>query len=105
MNKVFSNSEIAPLKRVIVHRPDGGIARVSPKRAEDLLFDDIVHLPKMQEEHDIFTSLLEAFVGKENVLRTEQLLEEALSKDDAAKVEMLEFISDYEELPKQYRKT
>lgn len=105
MNKVFSNSEIAPLKRVIVHRPDGGIARVSPRRAEELLFDDIVHLPKMQEEHDIFTSLLEAFVGKENVLRTEQLLKEALSKDDEAKKEMLEFISDYEELPKQYRKT
>ncbi|MEN0048059.1 MAG: arginine deiminase family protein [Bacteroidota bacterium] len=105
MNQVFSNSEIAPLKRVIVHRPDGGIARVSPKRAEELLFDDIVHLPKMQEEHDIFTSLLEAFVGKENVLRTEQLLEEALSKDDEAKKEMLEYIADYEELPKQYRKT
>ncbi|MEL6941679.1 MAG: arginine deiminase family protein, partial [Bacteroidota bacterium] len=90
MSKVFSNSEIANLKRVIVHRPDKGIARVSPKRAEELLFDDIVHLPKMQEEHDIFTSLLEAFVGKKNVLRTEKLLEEALSRDDDAKKEMLE---------------
>ena len=49
------SSEIAALKKVIVHRPDEGIARVSPKRAEDLLFDDIVYLPQMQNEHDIFT--------------------------------------------------
>ncbi|MEM9888554.1 MAG: arginine deiminase family protein [Bacteroidota bacterium] len=104
MTKVFADSEIAPLKRVIVHRPDEGIARVSPKRAEELLFDDIVHLPRMQEEHDIFTRLLKAFVGKENVLPTEQLLLEALSQDEAAKEEMLDYISEAEELPKQYRK-
>ncbi|MEM9850071.1 MAG: arginine deiminase family protein [Bacteroidota bacterium] len=104
MTKVFANSEIAPLKRVIVHRPDEGIARVSPKRAEELLFDDIVHLPRMQQEHDIFTRLLKAFVGAENVLKTEQLLLEALSQDDTAKREMLDYITDMEELPKQYRK-
>ena len=67
------SSEIGQLKRVIVHRPDDGIERISPKRAEELLFDDIVYLPQMQEEHDIFTSVLKAFLGEDNVLETQQL--------------------------------
>lgn len=96
---VFSNSEIAPLKRVIVHRPDEGIARISPKDAEELLFDDIVHLPNMQEEHDIFTSILRAFLGNENVLETHQLLAEALGADEESKLWMINEIIDYEELP------
>ena len=50
------NSEIGALQKVIIHRPDDGIARISPKKAEELLFDDIVHLPQMREEHDIFIS-------------------------------------------------
>jgi arginine deiminase len=96
------SSEINTLKRVIVHRPDEGISRISPRRAEELLFDDIVHLPNMQEEHDIFTNVLKAFLGEENVLETRQLLVEALSSDEATKVEMIEKIIDYEELPETF---
>ena len=103
-NQVFVSSEIAPLKRVIVHKPDEGISRISPKRAEELLFDDIVYLPKMQEEHETFTDLLKAFLGKDNVLETEQLLVEALAADKEAKLEMIEKIIDYEELPSSFKK-
>lgn len=103
MTKIKVSSEIAPLKRVIVHRPDDGIARVSPKRAEELLFDDIVYLPQMQEEHDVFTGLLEAFLGKENVLETTTLLKEALSNDEESKLEMINKIIFYEELPSSYK--
>lgn len=92
-------SEIAPLKRVLVHRPDNGTARISPKHAEDLLFDDIVHLPRMQEEHDVFVAILRAFLGQENVIEVEQLLLETLSQDHAAKQEMLELIVRHAELP------
>jgi len=102
-SRIKVSSEIAPLKRVIVHRPDEGIARVSPKRAEELLFDDIVYLPQMQEEHDIFTKLLKAFIGEENVLETTELLKEALSNDDEAKEEVINRIMDYEELPSSYK--
>ncbi|MEL6924313.1 MAG: arginine deiminase family protein [Bacteroidota bacterium] len=97
------SSEIGVLKQVIVHRPDEGIARVSPKRAEELLFDDIVHLPKMQEEHDIFTQVLAAFLGEKNVLETEQLLEQALKANEEAKAEMIDKIIDFEELPESYK--
>lgn len=101
-SKVHVSSEIGKLKRVIIHRPDEGIARISPKEAEELLFDDIVYLPQMQMEHDIFTKVLEAFLGKENVLETRQLLIEALQAGDESRKEMIELIVDYEELPKSY---
>ncbi len=101
-SKVHVSSEIGKLKRVIVHRPDEGIARISPKEAEELLFDDIVYLPQMQMEHDIFTKVLKAFLGEENVLETRQLLVEALQSGDESRKEMIELIVDYEELPKSY---
>ena len=101
-NQVHVSSEIGKLRRVIVHRPDEGIARISPKRAEELLFDDIVYLPKMQEEHDIFTNVLRAFLGSENVLGATNLLREALRNDEESKQEMLAKIVDYEELPTTY---
>jgi len=62
-SRIYVDSEIGKLKKVIVHRPDEGIARITPKRAEELLFDDIVHLPNMQDEHDIFVNVLRAFIG------------------------------------------
>ena len=99
---IHVSSEINTLKRVIMHRPDEGISRISPRRAEELLFDDIVHLPNMQEEHDIFTNVLKAFLGEENVLETRQLLVEALAGDETTKVEMIEKIIDYEELPESF---
>lgn len=101
--KVQVSSEIQPLKRVIVHRPDAGIARVSPKYAEELLFDDIVYLPQMQKEHDVFTKVLEAFLGKENVLETEQLLIEALGANSEERKEMMDKIVYEEELPDSHR--
>lgn len=101
-SQIQVSSEIGKLKRVIVHRPDEGISRISPRRAEELLFDDIVHLPQMQEEHDIFTSVLKAFLGAENVLETKDLLSEALAFDEETKKEMIAKIIDYEELPESY---
>lgn len=96
------SSEIAPLRRVIVHRPDSGISRISPKRAEELLFDDIVHLPRMQQEHEVFLEILRHFLGPEAVLDTEQLIREALQANAAAKHEMLQMVLDWEELPRRY---
>lgn len=98
-NQIHVSSEIGRLKRVIVHRPDAGISRISPKRAEELLFDDIVHLPRMQAEHDIFTQVLRAFLGKENVLETQDLIRQALDADPDSKKEVINLIVGYEELP------
>ncbi len=100
--KVHVPSEIAPLHRVIVHRPDSGIARISPRKAGELLFDDIVHLPKMQEEHDIFTRVLTHFIGKDNVLEVEDLILESLRAETGARAHFMEYIANFEELPAQY---
>lgn len=93
------NSEIGLLKMVLVHRPDEGISRISPKRAEELLFDDIVHLPKMQEEHDSFTAVLRAFIGADNVKEVQILLEEALADNEDTRLLLIRSAVDNEELP------
>lgn len=92
------NSEIGQLMKVLVHRPDNGISRISPKRAEELLFDDIVFLPKMKEEHDDFTKVLKAFIGEENVIEVQTLLEEALADNESTRLRLIQKAVDYEEL-------
>ncbi len=94
------SSEIGALQRLIIHAPDEGIARISPKRAEELLFDDIVHLPLMQKEYEIYRKVLEAFVGSENILDTQQLLEGALQADESHREWVINRIVEYEELPR-----
>jgi arginine deiminase len=102
IDHVFVPSEIGALQRVLVHRPDAGIARISPRHAGELLFDDIVHLPKMQEEHDIFTSILAHFIGRENVLEVHDLVLESLRADPNARSHFMGYIASFEELPAKY---
>lgn len=102
IDHVHVPSEIGALQRVIVHRPDFGIARISPRQAGELLFDDIVYLPKMQEEHDIFTNVLSHFIGRENVLEVKDLILEGLKADPKAREHFMGYIANFEELPKQY---
>jgi arginine deiminase len=97
------SSEIAPLRQVIVHCPDKGISRISPKHSDELLFDDIVYLPQMQEEHRVFTRVLSAFLGAAHVLDVSDLLREALDADPVRRSELIERICDYEELPQSAR--
>lgn len=99
---VFVNSEINRLRKVIVHSPDEGIDRISPRRASELLFDDIVHLPTMRKEHLIFETIIKRFIGDENVLKTETLVREALDANATIKTEVLGMIRDFEELPKSH---
>lgn len=96
------SSEIGRLRQVIVHKPDAGISRISPRRSEELLFDDIVHLPLMQKEHGVFRQVLELFVDPSNVYETQDLIREALENDKDGREELIELIVGFEELPKQY---
>ena len=96
------NSEIGQLRKVLVHRPDKGIARITPKRATELLFDDIVYLPQMIEEHKIFTNVLSAMIGKQNVLEVEDLLYNCLETGGESREKLILDVIDYEELPGDY---
>ena len=73
------NSEIGALKKVIIHRPDDGIARISPKKAEELLFDDIPYLRKAREEHACFREILEG--ENVEVVLLEDLMVETLEQN------------------------
>lgn len=100
MSDLSCYSEIGKLTKVLVHRPDSGIQRVNPKRSEELLFDDIVFLPKIQEEHDIFVDILKTFLGEENVFYVEKLIEESIAQDSLARVDLILQVLDFEELPR-----
>jgi arginine deiminase len=96
---VHVSSEIGQLQKVIIHKPDVGICRISPKRSAELLFDDIVHLPLMQYEHEIFGKILALFLGSENVLEVETLLLEAIAESTEEKDKLIEWVARHEELP------
>lgn len=51
-------SEIAPLKKVLLHRPGAELLNLTPDTLSRLLFDDIPFLPEAQKEHDEFANIL-----------------------------------------------
>lgn len=85
INDIRVLSEIGELKRVVIHRPDKGIEYVTPSNKNDLLYDDIVFLRQMQEEHDVFANLLHAVLGKDNVVDIEDLLADVLKMANVRK--------------------
>ena len=58
-NRISVTSEIGLLKRLLVHSPDSGLGKVVPSKAQDWLFEDIVHLETIRrKEYDYYTKLL-----------------------------------------------
>ncbi len=61
MKGIISNySEIAPLKKVLMHRPGDEFLNLTPNTLERLLFDDIPYLKVAQQEHDAYANALRA---------------------------------------------
>lgn len=89
---IHVSSETGKLKKLLIHRPDEGIEKVTPARALDLLYEDIVYLPKMKEEHDLYTEALSVFIGKNNLLDVQTLLKDILDIP-ATREELAENIS------------
>jgi arginine deiminase len=54
------DSEVGPLRQVIVHRPGLELKRLTPENAADLLFDDLLWVAEAQAEHDEFAAVLRA---------------------------------------------
>ena len=77
------HSEVGTLGKVIVHRPDLSLERLTPANHHDLLFDDMLWLEHAQKEHDAFVALLRER-GTE-VFYHQDLLAEALDADPGAK--------------------
>ena len=52
------NSEVGKLRKVIVHRPDLSLMRLTPSNHDDLLFDDVLWVERAQWEHDQFVKAM-----------------------------------------------
>jgi arginine deiminase len=52
------DSEVGPLREVIVHRPGSELDRLTPANASDLLFDDVMWASRARDEHDAFADVL-----------------------------------------------
>ena len=65
---IHVSSEVATLQNLIIHSPDSGLGKVVPSKAQDWLFEDIVHLDTMRrEEYDFYVLLLLYFLDTEKV--------------------------------------
>ncbi|WP_405610453.1 arginine deiminase [Streptomyces sp. NBC_01511] len=52
------DSETGRLRRVILHRPDLELKRLTPRNKDTLLFDDVLWVRRAREEHDGFADVL-----------------------------------------------
>lgn len=58
MKGICVQSEITPLKKVLLHRPGRELLNLVPDRLPELLFDDIPFLEQARQEHDAFAKIL-----------------------------------------------
>ncbi len=75
------HSEVGRLRKVLVHRPGLEHTRLTPSNAAELLFDDVLWVPRAKAEHDMFCEVMRER-GVE-VFEAERLLAEALGTPEA----------------------
>ena len=85
------NSEVGKLRKVIVHRPDLSMKRLTPTNHDDLLFDDVLWVERAQWEHDQFVKAMRER-GVE-VFYHLDLLGEALAASDTARRNVIQLVA------------
>jgi arginine deiminase len=66
--KIDVTSEIGTLRALLIHSPDSGLGKVVPSKAQDWLFEDIVHLDTVRKnEYDYYIKLLMYFLDPEKI--------------------------------------
>ena len=75
------DSEVGVLRRVLLHRPDIELRRLTPSNCTDLLFDDVLWVKRARQEHDAFADTL--WERGVEVLYVGDLLAETVKDDDA----------------------
>ena len=81
MSKLGVHSEVGKLHKVLVHRPDLSLKRLTPSNCEELLFDGVLWVKKARWEHDAFVDHMRSR-GIEVVLVSD-LLTESLRDPEA----------------------
>ncbi|WP_017259241.1 arginine deiminase family protein [Pedobacter arcticus] len=66
--KVNVSSEIGRLRCLLIHSPDSGLGNIVPSKAQDWLFEDIVHLETVRKnEYDYYLKLLLYFLDPQKI--------------------------------------
>ena len=66
--KLEVTSEIGTLRSLLIHSPDSGIGKVVPSKAQDWLFEDIVHLDTARKnEYDHYVKLMMYFLDPDKI--------------------------------------
>ena len=74
------HSEVGRLRKVMVHRPELSLQRLTPSSHDDLLFDDVLWVERAQYEHDQFVARMRERDVEVFLLR--DLLGETLAASD-----------------------
>jgi arginine deiminase len=90
-NQFGVNSEVGKLRKVIVHRPDLSLKRLTPTNHDDLLFDDVLWVERAQWEHDQFVKAMRDR-GVEVYYHVD-LLGEALAASDEGRRKVIEAVA------------
>jgi arginine deiminase len=81
ISDVHVASEVGRLRRVLLHRPDLSLKRLTPSNRERFLFDEVLWVRRAREDHDVFAGVLRER-GAE-VLYLHELLAETLDLPEA----------------------
>ncbi len=90
-NKFGVHSEVGKLRKVIVHRPDLSLKRLTPNNHDELLFDDVLWVERAQWEHDQFVKAMRD--RGVDVYYHVDLLGEALAASDEARKNVVEMVA------------
>jgi arginine deiminase len=91
MTKFGVYSEVGKLRKVIVHRPELSLQRLTPSNHDELLFDDVLWVERAQYEHDQFTQVMRER-GVE-VLYVQHLLTQTLKSSEEARRLVIEQVA------------
>ncbi len=85
------HSEVGKLRKVLVHRPELSLQRLTPANCAELLFDDVLWVERAQLEHDQFVEVMRSH-GVE-VFYVLDLLIETLKASQEAKRLVIEAVA------------
>ena len=88
MTEFGAHSEVGKLRKVMVHRPDLSLQRLTPANHDELLFDDGLWVERAQYEHDQFVQKMRDRGVEVYLFR--ELLSEALAASDEAQKRLIE---------------
>ena len=82
------HSEVGRLRKVMVHRPELSLQRLTPSNHDDLLFDDVLWVERAQYEHDQFVAKMRDRGVEVFILR--DLLGEAIAASEEGRRKLVE---------------